>query len=205
MKVAGVDVGAGKKGFHLVILEGHSAKRFHRQKPNDVRDLCACAGVIAIDAPCGWACQGISPTGQSRQAERDLKARRGIQSFYTPTRARAVANGKNHYDWMFNGEKLWRAFRAHLRSRPMRLIETFPHGVACALRGQVLSAKNKRRDRSRLVERLGYSFDGPVSIDYLDAALCAHAAACFARGKFEEFGNVTEGCIVLPPWSALPE
>jgi predicted nuclease with RNAse H fold len=205
MRVAGVDVGAGKKGFHLAILDGHSAKCFHREKPTEVRDLCAGLGVIAIDAPCGWACQSISSTGRSRQAERDLKAHRGIQSFYTPTRARAVASEKSNYDWMFNGEELWRTLRHHPIGGPVRLIETFPHGIACALRGQVLSARNKRRDRSRLLERLGYSLDTPASIDYLDATLCAHAAACFAQGKFEEFGNATEGCIVLPPWCALPE
>jgi predicted nuclease with RNAse H fold len=205
MRVAGVDVGAERKGFHLAILDGHSARCFHCETPEEVRDRCAGVAVIAVDAPCGWACPSVSPTGRSRQAERDLKARRGIPSFYTPTRARAAANGKNHYDWMFNGEKLWRAFRAHLRSRPMRLIETFPHGIACALRGQILSANNKRRDRSRLLRQLGYSLDTPASIDSLDATLCAHAAACFARGEFEAFGNATEGCIVLPPWSALPE
>jgi predicted nuclease with RNAse H fold len=204
MMVAGVDVGAGKKGFHLAILNEHSVPCFHFEKPNEVREVCAGLGVIAIDAPCGWACQGISPTGRSRQAERDLKARRGIQSFYTPTRARAVANEKKNYDWMLNGEKLWQTLRTPPINGLVRLIETFPHGIACALHGQVLNAKNKRRDRSRLLERLGYSFDAPVSIDYLDATLCAHAAACFARGKFESFGNATEGCIVLPPWSALP-
>ena len=40
---------------------------------------------------------------------------------------------------------------------------------------------------------------------YLDATLCAHAAACFAQGKYEQFGNATEGRIVLPPWGAWPE
>ena len=199
MMVAGVDVGAEKKGFHVVILEGNSARCFHREKPSDVRDLCARAEVIAIDAPCGWACQRISPTGRSRQAERDLKALRGVQSFYTPTRTRAAANKNKNYDWVFNGETLWRSLRQHSISGPVRLIETVPHGIACALLGQVLSARNKRRDRSRLLKRLGYSLDAPASIDYLDARLCAHAAACFAESKFEEFGNATEGCIVLPP------
>jgi hypothetical protein len=161
-------------------------------------------GVIAIDAPCGWACESVSPTGRSRQAERDLKARRGIQSFYTPTRARALANKKNNYEWTFHGEELWRLLRRRFADTPVRLIETFPHGIASALRGQVLSAKNKRRDRSRLVERLGYSLDAPASIDFLDATLCAHAATCFARGKFETFGNATEGFIVLPMWGAVP-
>jgi predicted nuclease with RNAse H fold len=205
MVTAGVDVGAEKKGFHIVILEGTSAKCFHRETPDEVRSVCAPAGVVPIDAPRGWACPSISPTGRSRQAERDLRAQRGIQSFYTPTRARALANEKKNYDWVFNGEKLWRAFRAHLRSRPMRLIETFPHGIACALRGQWLSAKDKRPNRSRLLQKLRYQLDQPASIDYLDATLCAHAAICFAQGKFEEFGNATEAWIVLPPWGALPE
>lgn len=205
MIVAGVDVGAEKKGFHIVTLEGNSAKHFHRETPDEVRSLCARAGVVAIDAPCGWACPGDSPTGRSRQAERDLKTQRGIQSFYTPTRARALANQKRNYDWMFNGEKLWRAFRAHLCGRPMRVIETFPHGVACALRGQVLRAQDKRHDRSHLITRLGYQLAQPTSMDYLDATLCAYAAICFAQGKIEEFGNATEGCIVLPAWGALSD
>ena len=205
MMVAGVDVGAEKKGFHVVILEGNVGKCFHREKPTEVRDLCARVEVIAIDAPCGWACQSISPTGRSRQAERDLKALRGIQSFYTPTRARAAVNMNKNYDWVFNGEQLWRTLRQRAIGGPVRLIETFPQGIACALRGQVLSAKNKRHDRGRILKRLGYLLDTPASIDYLDATLCAHAAACFAQGSFEQFGNATEGCIVLPPWGAWPE
>jgi hypothetical protein len=68
----------------------------------------------------------------------------------------------------------------------------------------MLSAANKRRDRRRLLKRLGYSLDTPASIDCLDATLCAHAAACFAEDKFEQFGNAKEGFIVLPPWRALP-
>jgi len=201
MKAAGIDVGACEKGFHIVILEGSRAHCFHRATIREVVFLCNSTNVVAIDAPCGWACKSISPTGRSRQAERDLKSQRGIQSFYTPTRSQALNNKKSFYDWMFNGERIWRAFHEESRRRPLHLLETFPHGIACALRGQIIPAKNKRRDRSQLVKKLGYRLEHSHKIDYLDAALCAHAAICFAQGRTEEFGNPTEGKIFLPKWS----
>lgn len=199
MVVAGIDVGAEAKGFHVVVLRGTIAECFHRRDVAEVVALCTSAQVVAIDAPGGWALPEISPCGRSRLAERTLKARRGITSFCTPTRSRALAHSKGFYTWTFNGEKLWQALRSPCGATT-RLIETFPHGVACALRGQRLRAADKRHDRGHLLRQLGYRLPPTATMDHLDACLCAHAAARFAAGDFEEFGHVSEGCIVLPAW-----
>jgi predicted RNase H-like nuclease len=76
--------------------------------------------------------------------------------------------------------------------------ETFPHAVACALAGKILSAKQKRADRSRLLREAGVSKDALKSIDWIDAALCALAAHHLVMGTFKTYGEVAEGFIVVP-------
>lgn len=76
--------------------------------------------------------------------------------------------------------------------------ETFPHAVACALAGKILSAKQQRADRSRLLRKVGVSTEALTNIDWIDAALCALAAHHLVMGTFKKYGDVTEGFIVVP-------
>ena len=76
--------------------------------------------------------------------------------------------------------------------------ETFPHAVACALAGKILSAKQKRADRSRLLREAEVSTEAITNMDWIDAALCALAAHHLVMGTFKTYGDVAEGLIVVP-------
>lgn len=80
--VAGIDVGAAKKGFHAVALEGgHFRERHLFHDPAELANWCANgirATVIAVDAPCRWAGKA-----GGRPAEHALIGR-GIFCFSTP-------------------------------------------------------------------------------------------------------------------------
>ncbi len=200
MIAAGIDVGDINKGFHVALLNGELVRTFHVLGINELKILCKDAHIIAIDAPCGWAIKKYSTTGKSRQAEREMKKIRNIQSFYTPMRRNALLNTKKYYDWMFNGEKLWNSLRSHFKDNDTALIETFPHGIACSLQGRILSASNKRKDRSKLLRELGYRFDKKHAIDAVDSILCAHMGKLYLAKDYETYGNDLEGRIVLPVW-----
>ncbi len=201
--VAGVDVGGATKGFHVVALRGTDVLRPDRRLPDAqaVADWCRRVDVevIGIDAPCRWR------TGPSaREAEREM-ARRGIQSFSTPTRAAAARS--SFYDWMFQGEAIYAALAAthpligslrEAQARPC-CFETFPHAIACALSGAILSARDKRSDRSRLLQESGIDTSRLSSIDWIDAALCALTARRLVDGaRCTAFGEPESGWIVVP-------
>ena len=68
----------------------------------------------------------------------------------------------NHFGWMLQGAKLYRALDksfarfdgSNERARPI-CFETFPHAIACALNGAPVSAKNKRKVRGALLAKAG--------------------------------------------------
>jgi predicted nuclease with RNAse H fold len=201
--VAGIDVGGMRKGFHVVALRGSAVLRPERRLPDAraVADWCRAhdVAVIGVDAPCRWR------TGPSaRAAEREM-ARRGIQSFSTPTRA--AAGRSSFYDWMFQGEAIYGALAAtypiiatldEARSRPC-CFETFPHAIACSLASAILSAADKRDDRRRLLRLAGVDVRPLTSIDWIDAALCALTAQRLSEGApCTAFGEAASGWIVVP-------
>jgi len=200
MIAVGIDVGDINKGFHVALMNGELVRTFRVSLIYELIAVCKDADVIAIDAPCGWAIKKYSPTGKSRQAERDMKKFKNIQSFYTPTRTAALLNTKKYYNWMFNGEKLWNSLRTYFKDKNTILVETFPHGIACALQGRILNASNKRHDRSNLLKELGYRFDKKHSIDSVDSILCAYMGKLYLTKNYETYGNHDEGQIVLPVW-----
>lgn len=198
--VVGVDVGGPKKGFHAVALrEGQFFERFATL---DVREVVAwCrkldAPAVGIDAPCCW-----SRTDRARPCERAL-ATEGIHAFATPSQA--VGERHPFYRWMRNGADLYRLIMLHYRlfdgqysTSSLVCFETFPHGVACALAGAILSAKHKCSDRRRLLREAGLSIDSLTNIDMVDAALCALAAHHLMAGTIKTYGDAEEGLIVVP-------
>lgn len=203
--VAGIDVGSPRKGFHAVALKGRAfLGRFHSAHADHVAAWCRELGVhvVAIDAPCKW-----SRTGRARQAERDLMNEK-IWCFATPTRNAALAHKAAQYNWMLAGEALYLALASshrlfdgveHGNGRPI-VFETFPHAIACHLKGQILRAKDKRRDRLQLLSREGVDTKEMTNIDWIDAGLCALAAAFFAAGEEQRYGDPHEGFIIVPPW-----
>ncbi len=198
--VIGVDVGGPKKGFHAVALQdGHYREKFSTLIPTEIAAWCqklkAC--VVGVDAPCRW---GL--TGRARPCERALAAE-GLHTFATPSQAK----GRTHrfYRWMLNGADLYRcltpAYQLYNGQRSVSgwvCVETFPHAVACALAATTLSAKQKRADRSRLLQAAGVSTDALTNIDWIDAALCALAAHHLRAGTCMAYGDAAEGFIVVP-------
>jgi predicted RNase H-like nuclease len=62
----------------------------------------------------------------------------------------------------------------------------------------MLSAKNKRVERRRLLDQAALTTDALTSIDEIDAALCALAAQHVLAGSFKAFGDAAEGFILIP-------
>jgi predicted nuclease with RNAse H fold len=200
--LVGIDVGGQKKGFHavamrdLIVLDKASSC-----DPTEIATWCKEIGaaVVAVDAPISW-----SRTGGARSAERVLM-QQGIWCFSTPIEKSAKSHPTNHFGWMLQGAKLYRALDrsfarfdgTNQRVRPI-CFETFPHAIACALNGEPVSAKDKRKVRRALLAKAGIDCAPLVNIDFVDAALCALAAEYFARRNYKSHGDASEGCIVVP-------
>ena len=199
----GIDVGGVRKGYHLAVLSpDHFVSSESLPDVVSVVDRCRelAPAAIGVDAPCGW-----SADGRSREAERAL-ARRGIRAYATPRRDLAKLEG--FHAWMLQGEALFAALQPHFPlwsnatvapTRPF-CFETFPHAVTCALRGRIVSGKDKAIDRPALLTAAGITLRPTASQDDVDAALCALTAATVVAGDFETYGNTTEGIIVTPRW-----
>jgi predicted nuclease with RNAse H fold len=198
--VVGIDVGGPKKGFHTVALcDGRYLERFATPRFDEAVSWCDRIGarIVAVDAPSRWRTSDCA-----RDAERKLLAA-GIRCILTPKREQAERHP--FYQWMLQGELLYEAlasryvpFSGRLTQRGKICLETFPHGIACALAERVVSAKEKRRIRREFLQRAGVAIEALTNIDYVDAALCALTADYFGRGRCTAYGKVEGGFIVLP-------
>jgi predicted nuclease with RNAse H fold len=201
----GIDVGSSSRGFHAVALR--EGRYFDKLRSSDTRALASWsedsgARAIGIDAPCRW-----STTGRARCAERELMADR-IWCFSTPSFDIAETHPTDYYGWMRHGAKLYAALKSSgyplfdgtRHSAQPVCFETFPHAIACALQGEVVSAKRKRQDRPRLLQENAIDTEALTNIDWIDAALCALVAHRFLRGPLKIYGDVEEGFIVIPRW-----
>ncbi len=207
--VAGIDVGGPRKGYHAVALAGgRYASQFSSTDPAAILAWCQHIGAqhVGVDAPCRW-----STDGRRRPAEAALQAA-GIACFASPTRAAALAHEAaarardqaGWYGWMFEGERLYAEllkryvlYAGELPAGPS-CFETFPQAVACALAGQLVSAKQKRRVRRSLLMQAGIDIRDLTNIDKVDAALCALAAHAFTRGRFVRYGVADDGFVIVP-------
>ncbi len=196
--VVGIDVGGPQKGFHAVALQGKEiVDKVQCCDAGKIADWCTRhqARCIGVDAPCGWR-----HGEDKRQAELDLIEAK-IRCFYTPARENSSGN---FYSWMLNGEWLFQCLSSthplfgKYPAQEGRSFETFPHAVACALAGKIVSAKEKRTCRLALLKEAGVEFSERPGIDFIDAALCALTADYFARGEVLKFGEPATGYIVVP-------
>lgn len=197
--VVGIDVGGIVKGYHAVAINGKvilGAKT--STDPAEILAFCLShqANVVAVDAPCGWSCNG-----SSREAERRLLQKR-VSCFSTPSAEKAKQS--RFYGWVFNGAVLYEKLLSHYalfdgnKTAEMCCIETFPHAVVCALAGSIVTAKSKAVVRRLALENQNYKTDLLSNVDFLDAALCAVSAHYFRANNFQAFGNAEEGFIVIP-------
>jgi predicted RNase H-like nuclease len=62
----------------------------------------------------------------------------------------------------------------------------------------VVSAKDKRKDRSTLLAGAGIELPPRAVMDTIDAALCALVAVRFAAGSIKRYGEPGSGFIVVP-------
>ena len=196
--VIGIDVGAPRKGFHAVVLRGKEAvAQFHSSDAHAVAAWCAGQNpsVIAIDAPCRWR------TDEARLAEREL-ARDRISCFSTPTEAQA--QGHPFFTWMIAGAKLYAALADAFplydggAQREDFAIETFPQAVACALAGEIVSAKRKNDVRRELLRLSGIDPAAFTNIEEIDAALCALTAPTCVNHDAKLYRDARGGFIVVP-------
>jgi predicted nuclease with RNAse H fold len=201
--VAGIDIGGDRKGNHLVILrDTQIVASVRRKTPGQMLQECIDHGVAAvgIDAPCKWR---VKVAG--RLAERMLAQQR-ISCFATPTREHAMSSQSGFYQWMLNGERVYETFTEHyqLFSKDDELgervcFETFPHAIACVFFGRtVASAKKKVSQRREILEKAGIEVAALMSIDAVDAALCALTAKFLLEGKMHAYGDEVGGFIVVP-------
>ena len=201
--VAGIDVGGAKKGFHAVALRGVDIlDSFASTDPRAIAAWCHRLGAraVGVDAPSAW-----STDGRARPAERALMLA-GIRCFASPTRAAALAHPTNWYGWMLAGEALYRALSSHYALLDDRVdppaqpfvFETFPQAVACAMAGRHVSAKDKARERRRILREAGIDVAPLTNIDLVDAALCALAASHAVAGRVRLYGEAASGFIAVP-------
>jgi predicted RNase H-like nuclease len=196
----GIDVGVGK-GLDLVAIDEqrmpvHVLPKVGLERVGDwILELEP--DVVAIDAPPAWA-----RDGRSRLTERIL-AERNIRTFATPARARG--KGNPFYDWMEVGFRVFRAaarvgFPRYAAGDPRRTaIEVFPHASATVLRGFLRPRGiGKKAWREGILVAEGVRTDQLVSIDLIDAGLCALTGLIALQGKHFAPGDPKEGVIVLP-------
>lgn len=201
--VAGIDVGAERKGCNLVILRGTVVVcSLRAMAPEDVLAPCLAHNVAAIgvDAPARWRSGSAA-----RLAEREL-ARSGVSLFSTPQRASALASTSGFYGWMFHGERVYQALAPHypLLATPgyagaPACFETFPHAITAAFLGhRTASARLKLGQRRQILASAGIATSALRSIDAIDAALCALAAQYLVAGRAQAFGDAAGGYIHIP-------
>ncbi|KVQ45754.1 hypothetical protein WT21_18945 [Burkholderia territorii] len=214
--VAGVDVGGDKKQCDLVILRGSTVVcREERIAPEALPSLCIEHDVVAVgvDAPSLWW------SGSGRRAAEQALARERISCFPTPSREQAMASTSGFFDWMFMGERVYRALADAYplltgeRYAGGRVsFETYPYAITCAMLGKAIaSAKQKRNQRRQLLIKLGIDVSTLRSVDARDATLCALAAQYVIDGNAHAYGDAEGGYIRVPivgetiildvPWS----
>lgn len=201
--VAGIDVGGPRKGFHAVALDDRAVKaKMTSTSAVEVAEWCRAQGarVVAVDAPCEWR-----SADRPRAAESALM-REGIHCFFTPTAREARSHPTNYFGWMLAGFELYDALRrsypllqsAELPRNRAVCFEAFPQAIACRLSGCVVSAKDKKAVRRRLLEEAGLDTTRLANIDEIDAGVCALMARLALAGGAEMLGGPEDGFIVVP-------
>ena len=129
VRVAGVDVGAERKGFHAVVLEDRRVIEGPLRlggggRVGDVIDWLAerSPSCVAVDSP-----RRPAPRGEaSRADERRFASLRVCGIRFTPDLATLERHPSGYYDWILNGFRLYRALEGAAERAGWELVECFP-------------------------------------------------------------------------------
>lgn len=108
-RVAGVDVGGPRKGFHVAVLgPGDVVAVARAATVDEVVARCGGAVLVGVDAPAAWA-----PPGERSRPDERAFTRAGICGIrYTPDEATARARTDGYLDWVWQGLALYGALHA---------------------------------------------------------------------------------------------
>jgi len=175
LRVAGVDVGGRRKGFHAAVIE----RRSLLAGPVPLRSVGAAIEwlleyrpvLVAVDAPIE-----LGP----RACERDL-ARTICGLYYTP----AAVEGP-FYEWMRHGLELYAA----LRHAGLRAVECFPTATWTRLAGPRGSRRRAGWSAAALSRLPVRGVPSRIGQDGRDAIGAAYTAWLHVSGRTESFGSI---------------
>jgi predicted nuclease with RNAse H fold len=187
---AGVDVGGPRKGFHVALLSGRAllespvrrataaavARHLERSAPR----------TIAVDCPCSYA----DPGAKARDCELEL-VRSGVCGIrFTPSENAVRSHPGGYYDWILNGEALYRELEARSETTGWTVIECFPT-ASFTLLGQPRGRASRARWSRSVLDRLDVAgLPSALNQDERDAVMAALTAQAFDRGSVRRFGEI---------------
>lgn len=183
MRVAGVDVGAPRKGFHAAIVDDARVTAGPTRLPSVGATVAWLArhrpALVAVDAPI---------EAGPRPCEREL-ARRVCHLYYTP----AVMTG-DFYAWMRHASELYAA----LRNAGIVAVECFPTATWTRIGGP-RGSRSRASWTTEIVAELGLAgVPERTNQDERDAIGAAFTAFLHARGRTESFGAIVVPSIESP-------
>lgn len=183
---AGVDVGGGRKGFHLVLVDDHGivAGPERRAAVSEAVAWLRAVGpaLTAVDAPAA-----LAPDGErSRPCERQFLAAGICGLRPTPSRTVIEARGDGYYGWIENGLALHRA----LEHTGLAAIECFPTASWTRWGGPRGTRTRARWTRAGMAALALEGLPARTSQDDRDAIAAAVTARAHCHGETEAFGEI---------------
>ncbi len=190
-----VDVGGGRKGFDVAVIDADERVELHRTRSVDeVVTLAADARLVGVDGPAAWA-----PVGQASRPDERAFARAGICGIrYTPDESRARARTDDFLGWVWQGL----ALHAALDAAGVPRIEVFPTAAWTRWMGPRAGRTRARWSREGL-SRLrvdGLAVSPPATTqDARDAVAAALTSRQATAGEVQRFGE-----LVVPAAGSWP-
>jgi predicted nuclease with RNAse H fold len=190
--VAGVDVGAHKKGFHVAVLDDRRLVDNPRRLPTPgcvIEYLSRQRPVlVAVDGPMAPA-----PDGARSRIDEQMLAAQVCNIRWTPDR-RQLASGC-YYEWIRHGFQLYRA----LAAAGLPAIECFPTASFSRWYGQRAGRSRARWSQEALVWLGLRAIPVRSNQDERDAIAAAVTAWQHTRSQTEAFGTIVVPSR-LPAW-----
>ncbi len=181
-RVAGVDVGGPRKGFHAVALEGSRVidGPIRLRRPGEVIDWLKQhrPRVVAADSPRSPAQRNET----AREDERNFAQLRICGIRWTPDLETLQSHTSGYYDWVLNGFRLYEALDDSAEDTGWEVIECFPTAT-WTVRFEPRAGRRRAAWTREGLERLG--LEGlprrRLNQDDRDALAAAYTAALWRR------------------------